>query len=214
MIKKKKKFSIISVVSIFALVFSSFAFLYAINEMEKTGIIAMVDPAIYKPDDTTLTIYGSCLDSDSHPASGSSAKITIYDSTQDKWVDNVAMTEIFTGRFNYSTTAPSAAGNYFIEMNCSDSSAWALAYSNFQVAGWAGNIGDIKAKTDNLPSDPADQSILYARIDNAYSACYTICKDTGTTPYTSPTCAGGWSTIVNNYDVNNDYRCDVCCLAR
>jgi hypothetical protein len=141
----KKKENKILAISSFVIVFNVFAFAFIgfalLNNNVETitkdsGISAMVDPAIYKPGDTSLTIYGACLDSSSHPTD-TNATITIYNSTQDKWA-YANMSSISTGRFNYSTNAPSATGNYFVEINCSTGSTSALAHSNFQVAGWAG----------------------------------------------------------------------------
>jgi hypothetical protein len=103
------------------------------DDLNENKIKAMVDPAIYKPGDGNLTIYGSCLDSNSHPLSGATAKLNVYNRSQEKVVDNVTMSEMFTGKFNFSTTAPSSQGNYFVEINCSKSGDYALAYSNFQV---------------------------------------------------------------------------------
>jgi len=110
--------------------------IYSHINKEEFRLKPMVDPAIYKTSDTTLTIYGACMDSNSQPVN-SSATLTIYNLTGGLFVNAAAMTNMSIGRFNYSTTAPPVQGNYFVEINCSTGSTWALAHSNIQVA----NIG-------------------------------------------------------------------------
>ena len=107
--------------------------IYSHINKEKFQLKPMVDPAIYKINDSTLTIYGACMDSSSHPVA-SNATLTVYNLTGGKFINAASMNNISIGRFNYSTTAPPAQGNYFIEINCSTGSTWALAHSNIQVA--------------------------------------------------------------------------------
>lgn len=147
MIKK----NVVQIINVCVLVFVGFSFLNnnAESVIKDDEIKAMVDPAIYKPGDTTFTIYGSCMDSSSHPAS-SNATITIYNSSQDKYIDNGNMSEMMVGRHNYSMNAPSAPGNYFVEINCSIGSSWAVAHNNFQVADWAEDIDDIEGYLEDV----------------------------------------------------------------
>jgi len=181
--EKMAKQNLIQIINVFALLLVGFVFLTNTNaEIENSGaeiangnagIIAMVDPAIYKPGDTNLTIYGSCLDSSSHPVS-SNATITVYNRSQNKYVNNLNMSEMQPGRFNYSMTAPTAPGNYFVEINCTVGASWAVAYSNFQVSDWAGEISTINGNTDN-----------------AYSAGITL-MGIGS----APSCPAGWTEVV------------------
>ena len=94
------KQNLIQIINVFALLLVGFVFLTNTNtKIENSsaetvngniGLKAIVDPAIYKPGDTVLTIYGSCLDSSSHPVS-SNATITVYNRSQNKYVNNSNM---------------------------------------------------------------------------------------------------------------------------
>jgi len=120
---------------------------------------------IYKDGVSIIVTYQA-----SNAATGKTIAMDIYDESQalDATKSVAAMTEIgTTGRY-YATFTPDAEGEWIAMMYDSVSGTGDVVKA-FKVVGHdVDSIGDnidlIKASTDNLPSDPADQSAVEAAI--------------------------------------------------
>ncbi len=103
-------------------------------------------------------------------ATGQTIAMDVYDETQSLVTGSsvAAMTEIgSTGRYRESFT-PDAEGDWFLTMYDSANNTGKVV-KHYEIVGHdVDSIGDevtlVKAATDNLPSDPADQSLVEAAI--------------------------------------------------
>ena len=120
------------------LVIIIFAFnVIGLGKLSSSGrILAFDDPAVYSARDNSFSIYGACLDGLNRPLVGATAVITIFNSSGNTFGKKETMTALSDGIFNYVVASPGTAGNYFVQVNCSTSSGYALGHSNFQVAAW------------------------------------------------------------------------------
>lgn len=94
-------------------------------------------------------------------------------------VNSVAMTEVGDGFYKYSFAVFNAAKDYVIRCDggatLDNSERYAISGSAAagEISSLVSDQATIKAKTDNLPSDPADQSAIEAAITAATSVLAT-----------------------------------------
>lgn len=107
-------------------------------------MIAKVFGTIYEDTDN-VTVFGTCSDSSNHPKD-TNATVTIYNQDTTIYINQQNMTEIDTGRFNYTTTL-TTRGNFLVELNCTAGSSYAVAYTEFQNPNW---VNKIQTALDNI----------------------------------------------------------------
>lgn len=128
--------------------------------------VAYTTPTITEIDATNMPgLYGLLIDEDTTIASGSDSEEYAVRITQASMVPVTRTIELYRRDTTSGATSTAQTGDNFARLG-----APAGASISADIAATKGDTAAIKAKTDNLPSDPADHSVVIAATDAILSA--------------------------------------------
>jgi len=121
-----------------------------------------------------LKIVAQTKDDQGYPIEGATCKLTIWFPNNTKWKDNVGMTELENGLYYYNTTIPDVEGVYTVWVNASYGTEWTVDSQTFHVAGWAGEISEIKEEVEEIRSMVKDIQDTVDKIPGIRSAVFSL----------------------------------------
>jgi len=135
---------------------------------------ASVSGTIYESSEE-VRILTACLDTNNHLVS-STANVTVYYPNNSVWFE-ADMSEIATGLFNYTISAPSVEGVYTIRTTCDDGIYYATGIGELQIPLWVAKISDISENVSSINQSIGDIKPLIKEINKTTFNIYNLLID-------------------------------------